>query len=98
MHIFGADDATAALLQTEFPELQSSPTASSSSSANGNDLYSKYAGESIKLHEALAKVTHYLNALDQQEFTVVSAIKDDLAVPSGDAELNYKIYMWTLQK
>lgn len=99
--IFGADDATAALLKTEFPELQLIPTASTSAAAlsSGNStLYtSQEAGdEPMELDEAFTSLTAYLNALDQQDFTVVSAFKDDLV----DKETGhvYKVYIWTMQK
>lgn len=93
--IFGADDATSALIQTEFQEL--SPVQNSTDNENHCVLATFYGGEMVHLDDALEKIASYLNALDQQDYAIVSAFKDDLPVPESQIG-PCKMYVWTLQK
>ncbi|ODM92924.1 hypothetical protein Ocin01_13761 [Orchesella cincta] len=74
--ILGADEATAAILQTQFPELKLCP--SSSTLSDSIILRTSQEGFQMSLEDALATATSYLNVLDQQEYTVVSGFKDNL--------------------
>ncbi|CAL8118671.1 unnamed protein product [Orchesella dallaii] len=95
VRILGTDDATAAILQTQFPELQSFPSASTSTNSSPI-LRTSQEGLQMSLEDALATATSYLNILDQQDYTIVSGFKDNLLDASDGSK--YTMYIWTLQK